>query len=110
MHEMKSDDHRLRGTVSAAVGSLKSRAAAKRIGSQMPVVISQLIGRDGPLDEEGWPTGPIRELRTAQIGDKILVRGETESIEDFERRAIAETPAMAWGFIRMSPGDANEEL
>jgi hypothetical protein len=103
MREKKSDDDLLRETVSGDVGSLESRAAAKMIGSQMPIVISQLIGRDGPLDEEGRPTGPIRELKTAQIGDKILVRGESESLEDFERRAIAETPAMAWGFIRMSP-------
>jgi hypothetical protein len=108
--EKKSDADLLRETVSSNVGSLESRAAAKLLGGRMPVVISLLIGRDGPLDDEGCATGPIKELKTAQIGDKILTRDEGESAEDFERRAIAETPALAWGFIRMSPGEANEEL
>jgi hypothetical protein len=103
MHEKKRDEDLLRETVSSNVGSLESRAAAKLLGGRMPVVISQLIGRDGPLDDEGCPTGPIKEFKTAQIGDEILTRDEGETAEEFERRAIAETPATKWGFIRMAP-------
>jgi hypothetical protein len=50
MRERKSGDDLVSETVSGDIGSLESRSAAKMIGSQMPVVSSQLIGRDGPCD------------------------------------------------------------
>jgi hypothetical protein len=103
MEEKKRNEDFLAETLVRELGSAESRAAARRIIDQTPIVITEYISRDGPRDEEGCPTGPIKEFKTAQIGDKFLTREEGESAEEFERRAIAETPATKWGFIRMAP-------
>jgi hypothetical protein len=111
VREKKSDDDLLRETVSRDVGSLESRAAAKMLIRQIPVVITEHMKKTSPHD--GPPTGPptcnsrTAKVRTADGTYKILTRNDGETDAQFRERCIAETPAMQWGFVTMH-GDAEE--
>jgi hypothetical protein len=99
--EKKRPEDVLAETLLMTIGSPESRAAARRILGQTPIVITQYVAREGPRDEEGRPTGPIREFKSALVEGKTLNREESESLEDFEQRCIRVLPARKWGFLTM---------
>jgi hypothetical protein len=112
MVEKKSDEDRLRETVSRDVGSFESRAAEKMLESKMPVLIAE-YWTPGPRDEQGRqitpPTcnSPTAKVRTPDGSEKILTRNDGETDAEFRERAIQDTPAFGFGFVTMC-GDADE--
>jgi hypothetical protein len=110
MSEKKRDEDLLRETVSKDIGSLESRAAAKMLLSQKPVVITEYV--TGTRNEFGGLSDPrcvskTAKVRTADGTEKIMTRNDGETDAQFRQRCIAETPAMQWGFVTMM-GDAEK--
>ena len=85
-------------------GSTESRAAARAAlndPGRPPIIISEYT--EPVFDAEGRHVfgGKVCDSRTATVNGELLVRGQSESLDDFRDRCCQSAPAMQTGIIEM---------
>ena len=103
MPENKTPLDNLVHTLSRDPGSPESRAAARKLLAERPVLITEYT--EPTFDAEGHHIygGRVCDSRTALVNGKPLDRLENESLAEFKERAVNAVPAMHVGVVEMLP-------